>query len=62
MDTNQNLIDMKTLFNAYNRLFTSLLKRLESAHKWQRVVKSSQAAMGYLIRIPYVLLGRNSRT
>lgn len=61
MDHNLNY-DMKTLFNAFNRLFTSLLERLKGAHEWQRSLKGPRAAMGYFNRVPYALLGGNSRT
>jgi len=53
---------MKTLFNAFDRLFTSLLQRLKGAHEWQRALKGPRAAMGYFNRVPYILLGGNSRT
>lgn len=42
--------------------YKSVLRRLEGAYEWQRVVKGTRSAMGYLLRVPYVLLGVNGRS
>lgn len=53
---------MKNNLNAFNRFFGILSKRLGVASSWQRAFQSPRSMMGYLNRVPILLLGRSGRT
>lgn len=53
---------MKTQLNAFTKYFSILAKRLGVVANWHRVFKTRSSAIGYLNRIPIVLLGKSGRT
>jgi len=52
---------MKTRLNALVKYFSHLTKRLSVTSDWQRALKSTRGMVGYLNRIPIILLGRSGR-
>jgi len=53
---------MKTQLNAFTKYFSILAKRLGVSANWHRVFMTRSSAVGYLNRIPIVLLGKSGRT
>lgn len=53
---------MKTRLNALVKYFSALSRRLSVTSDWQRALRSTRGMMGYLNRIPIILLGRSGRT
>lgn len=53
---------MKTRLNALVKYFSALSRRLSVTSNWQRALRSTRGMMGYLNRIPIILLGRSGRT
>jgi len=53
---------MKTQLNAFSKYFSILAKRLGVVANWHRVFTTRSSAIGYLNRVPIVLLGKSGRT
>jgi hypothetical protein len=53
---------MKTRLNALTKYFGTMYKRLEASLKWQHALKSERSMIGYLNRLPILLLGSSGRS
>lgn len=53
---------MKTQFNALNKYFSILYKRLAVSSNWRRAFMHERSLIGYLDRLPIILLGKSSRS
>jgi hypothetical protein len=53
---------MRNLLNASTKFFKNLALRLGKTNSWQRALVSTRSMMGYLNRVPILLLGRSGRT
>jgi hypothetical protein len=53
---------MKTRLNAYTKYFGILYKRLKVSSDWRRAFKHEKSMIGYLNRLPILLLGKSGRT
>lgn len=53
---------MKTRLNALSKYFGTMYKRLECSKNWQHALTGERSMIGYLNRLPIVLLGRSGRS
>jgi len=53
---------MKNNLHALDKYFAALSKRLGCTSDWQRAFMGPRGMMGYLNRVPILLLGRTGRT
>jgi len=53
---------MKTRLNALSKYFGTLYKRLEASRNWQHALTGERSMMGYLNRLPILLLGGSGRS
>jgi len=53
---------VKNNLKALNKYFSTLAKRLKCSSDWQRAFKAQCSMIGYLNRVPILLLGRSGRT
>jgi hypothetical protein len=53
---------MKTRLNALTKYFGTMYKRLEASLKWQHALTSERSMIGYLNRLPILLLGSSGRS
>jgi hypothetical protein len=53
---------MKTRLNALTKYFGTMYKRLEASRNWQHALKSERSMIGYLNRLPILLLGSSGRS
>lgn len=53
---------MKQQLKAFNKYFAILYKRLDVSDTWRRAFGHEGSMIGYLNRVPIVLLGKSSRT
>lgn len=53
---------MKTRLNALTKYFGTMYKRLEASRNWQHAFLGERSMIGYLNRLPILLLGSSGRT
>jgi hypothetical protein len=55
-------MNMKTRLNALTKYFGSMYKRLEASRNWQHALTGERSMIGYLNRLPILLLGSSGRS
>jgi len=55
-------MNMKTRLNALTKYFGTLYKRLEASRNWQHALTGERSMIGYLNRLPILLLGSSGRS
>jgi hypothetical protein len=53
---------MKTRINALSKYFGTMYKRLEASRNWQHALTGERSMIGYLNRLPILLLGSSGRS
>jgi len=54
-------MNMKTRMNALTKYFGTMYKRLEVSRRWQHALTGERSMIGYLNRLPILLLGGSGR-
>jgi len=58
----QNNMYMKTRLNALTKYFGTMYKRLHASRNWQHALTGERSMIGYLNRLPILLLGSSGRS